>query len=166
MRQQTGFTLIELMIVVAIIAILSTIAVPTYQDFVVRAQITEGLKLAEPIQRKIELAYQTQQQFPADNTQAGVPQSTQLIGNYVSGMVVENGAIHITLGNRVNKHVAGKVLSLQPVTVVGSPDSPMSWVCGYAQPVSGMQAAGDNQTDVPSLYLAPECRQWQPRQAG
>lgn len=161
MSQKRGFTLIELMIVVAIIGVLSTLAVPTYQDFVVRAQISEGLKLAEPIQRAVETYYQTQQHFPENNATAGVPQSQHLIGNYVSSIEVSGGAIHITLGHRVNANVANKVLSLRPATVIDSPSSPLSWVCGYAEPVPGMQAAGNNRTDVPSLFVSLECRQWQ-----
>ncbi|OUD14225.1 pilin [Thioflexithrix psekupsensis] len=155
-----GFTLIELMIVIAIMAILSTIAMPTYQDAVIRTQISEGIKLAEPLQRHLELIYQQHQRFPADNHQAGLPQPQQLIGNYVTKMWVENGAIHITYGHRINAHVAGKTLTLRPATVMESPKSPLSWLCGYAQAVPGMQAQGHNLTDIPSLYLSPECRSW------
>jgi type IV pilus assembly protein PilA len=83
-----------------------------------------------------------------------------LFGNFVTGIQVKEGAIHITLGNRINAHVEGKVLSLRPATVAANPGSPISWVCGYAEPVNGMTAIGENNTTVPSLYLSLACRAW------
>lgn len=161
-----GFTLIELMIVVAIIGVLSTMAVPTYQDFVVRAQITEGLGLAEPIQKAVLQYYLAHQKFPDNNQQAGVPEAVHLIGNYVKSIDVSAGAIHIKFGNRVNAHVTDKILSLRPAYVTANPNSPISWLCGYAQAVQGMSAQGDNQTDLAPPYLSPECRSWRAANAG
>jgi len=157
---QSGFTLIELMIVVAIIGILGSMAIPTYQDYIIRAQIHEAINLSEGVKKSITDYYVTNQRFPTDNTMAGVPQSAHLIGNFVTGIQVKEGAIHITLGNRINAHVKDKVLSLRPSTVTANPSSPISWLCGYAEPVNGMDANGENNTTVPSLYLSPACRTW------
>lgn len=157
---QYGFTLIELMIVIAIIGILGSMAIPTYQDFIIRAQINEAMTLSEGVKKSITNYYVTQQKFPSDNQTAGVPKSDHLIGNFVTRVQVENGAIHVTLGNRINAHVKGKVLSLRPATVTANPSSPISWLCGYAEPVNGMTAMGENHTTVPSLYLSPACRAW------
>jgi type IV pilus assembly protein PilA len=155
-----GFTLIELMVVVAIIGILSSMAIPTYQDFVIRAQLTEALNLTEGVKKAITDYYVEKKQFPQDNQTAGVPKPEHLIGNYVTGVQVKEGAIHVTLGNRINAHVEGKVLSLRPAIVTTNPSSPISWLCGYAQPVNGMTAIAENKTTVPDSFLSPTCRAW------
>jgi len=157
---QRGFTLIELMIVIAIIGILGSMAIPTYQDFIIRAQINEAMTLSEGVKKSITDYYVANQSFPSDNQTVGVPKPAHLIGNFVTGVQVKNGAIHVTLGNRINAHVKGKVLSLRPATVTANPSSPISWLCGYAEPVNGMGAIGENHTTVPSLYLSPACRAW------
>jgi len=155
-----GFTLIELMIVVAIIGILGSMAIPTYQDYIIRAQIHEAMNLSDGVKKSITDYYVANQRFPTNNKMAGVPKPVHLIGNFVTGIQVKEGAIHITLGNRINAHVEGKVLSLRPATVAANPGSPISWVCGYAEPVNGMTAIGENNTTVPSLYLSLGCRAW------
>jgi len=148
------------MIVIAIISILATMALPTYQDIIIRAQIKEAMELSEGIKKSIHQYYEIQQKFPVDNSSAQVPKSTHLIGNFVTGIEVQNGAIHISLGNRINAHVKGKILSLYPAIVTENPSSPISWLCGYAEAVDGMTTIGENHTTVPSLYLSPACRTW------
>jgi len=160
MLQRQGFTLIELMIVLAIIGTMATMAIPAYQDYVIRSQIAEALQLSKPIQKAVAEIYQQQQIFPADNAQAGVPHPEFLIGNYVKNITVERGAINITLGHKIHAQLTDKMLTLRPAVVSGSPGSPISWLCGYAKPVPGMEGVGNNQTSVPSLYLAPNCRAW------
>jgi len=153
-----GFTLIELMVEVAILGVIASMAIPTYQDYIIRAQISEATGLADSVKKSITEYYQTHQRFPADNAAAGVPAPQYLIGNFVRAIQVENGAIHITLGHRINAHVIDKVLTLRPATVIGSPTSPISWLCGYAEPIPGMQGAGENKTNMLPLYLSPACR--------
>ncbi|MCP4701236.1 MAG: pilin [Gammaproteobacteria bacterium] len=155
-----GFTLIELMIVVALIGILSTMAIPTYQEYIIRGQIAEAMNLSDGVQKSIAEYYKEYQRFPADNQTAGAPEPKHMISNFVTGVHVMDGAIHVTLGNRVNALAAGKILSLRPAYVNGSPATPISWLCGYAEAVDGMTAQGDNKTSVPAVYLSPGCRTW------
>lgn len=158
MKKQYAFTLIELMIVVAIIGILASMAYPSYQGRMIRAQITEAVEIANSLKKNIGDYYQKSHTFPADNTQAGLPNSTYLIGNYVTEVEVVQGAIHVHLGNRINAHVRGKILSFRPAVVEKSPASPIAWLCGDAQPVPGMKAIGNNKTNVPATFLEMECR--------
>ncbi|NOQ35878.1 MAG: prepilin-type N-terminal cleavage/methylation domain-containing protein [Methylococcaceae bacterium] len=160
MKKQGAFTLIELMIVIAIMGILSTIALPTYQSRVIRAQISEAVVIADDLKFKINEFYQKTQQFPANNEAAGLPKAKHLIGNYVTQIEVMNGVIHVHLGNRINAHVKDKILSFRPAVVAGSPKSPIAWVCGYAEAVDGMKAVADNNTNVPPLFLDMACRSW------
>lgn len=153
-----GFTLIELMIVVAIISILSTMAIPTFQEFVIRAQITEAIRLSDSLKQSITEYYVKHKQFPKDNQMAGLPKPEYLIGNFVTNMTLQDGALHITLGNKINAYVTGKTLTLRPATVTESPNSPISWLCGYSNPVPGMSAVGANKTTIPISYLSMECR--------
>jgi hypothetical protein len=88
-------------------------------------------------------------------------QGKKLIGNYVKQINIQQGAIHIKLGNRINAHVESKVVTLRPAVVTGSPESPISWLCGYAQPVTDMQAVGSNLTDIAQRYLPLTCRRWE-----
>ncbi len=157
-----GFTLIELMIVVAIIGIMAVAAVPTFQDYVIRSQIEEGVQLADSLMPKITAYYETYQQFPADNESAGLPKAEHLIGNYVTRIDIQDGAMHIHLGNRINRHVKEKILSVRPAYVEAHPAAPISWLCGHAEAVAGMTAQGENKTTVPPIYLSLKCRAWQP----
>jgi type IV pilus assembly protein PilA len=156
--RHSGFTLIELMIVVAIIGILAGIAIPAYQSYTIRAQVTEAFSLASELKGPIQEYRKERGTLPVDNAAAGVPEPDKLIGNYVTRVEVSHGAINVTFGNFVNKAIDGQIVTLQPILVKGSPASPMSWRCGYRGVPRGMEPAGENRTNIDSRFLPTSCR--------
>jgi type IV pilus assembly protein PilA len=87
-----------------------------------------------------------------------LPPAEKIVANYVSAVAVEKGAIHVTFGNRVNRSIAGKVLTLRPAVVEDAPKVPVAWACGYAEPPAGMTVNGANLTNIPEALLPMECR--------
>lgn len=158
MGRQEGFTLIELMIVIAILAILSTMAMPSYQDRVIRAQVAEGMALAGFAQRAVEQHRESRGGLPADNIAAGLPPPDQIVGNYVDAVAVEGGAVTITYGNRVNRNVRGMKLSLRPAVVEKHSAVPIAWVCGLASAPERMAVRGANATTLSAQQLPVDCR--------
>ena len=122
--KQQGFTLIELMIVVAIMGILVGSAVPTYQEFMVRARVGEGLELAAPAKAAVADYYMTEKAFPTSNALAGLPVATQISGDAVTSVTVSTGGgIYILYNAKVG---AGTMrLRLVPSVVAGS----IKWTC-------------------------------------
>lgn len=157
-RRHDGFTLIELMVAVGIVAILALMAIPSYQHKLVRDQVLETLPLADLAKTPIATAWTLTQTFPANNAQAGLPAADRIVSNLVSALSVQGGAIHITFGNRANGLIDGKMLTLRPAVVEGAPIVPVAWICGYAPVPGKMTAMGANRTDIPSAYLPYRCR--------
>jgi type IV pilus assembly protein PilA len=153
-----GFTLLEMMVVVAIIAILALMLLPSYQDKLVRDQIAEALPLADLAKPPIALSWAAAQALPADNAGAGLPPADKIVSNLISSTSVEGGAIHLTFGNRANGQIKGKVLTLRPAVVEDAPVVPVAWICGYAPVPDKMTVKGENRTNVPAAYLPFRCR--------
>lgn len=158
MARTPGFTLIELMVVIAIMGIFATMALPQYGFNHSRAKMEEAIGLAETAKAAVQSYYLNNQNFPTDNASAELPNPDKLIGNYVEQITVVEGVVHIQVGNKLGSILSGKVISLQPVVVDGSPESPISWICGYDKAVTGMQAVVENRTDIAKEFLPARCR--------
>jgi type IV pilus assembly protein PilA len=154
---QKGFTLIELMIVVAIIGILAAIAIPAYQDYTIRAQVTEGLNLAAPAKASVADYFANTGSFPSTNSIAGIGESSAILGKYVTGVqVAGNGVITISYGDQANTKIKDKTLTMTP----GANDNgDVVWICMDHQKPSGVTqtgSAGSNGLD--SKYRPQVCR--------
>jgi len=156
--RHAGFTLLELMAVLGIIAILLLMAIPSYQSKIVREQLLEALPLADIAKGPIAASWALTHAFPADNAAAGLPPEDKIVSNLVSGLAVQDGAIHLSFGNRANGQLKGKVLSLRPAVVSDAPIVPVAWVCGNAPVPAQMTAKGENRTSVAAEYLPYQCR--------
>ena len=137
---QQGFTLIELMIVIAILGILMAIAIPAYQDYTVRAKVSEGLNVAGAAKLAVAETYQTDGDWPSVNQSAGLPTAVSINGNNVASVAVTTSLITITYTNDTN--IQGEKLVLKANNEGGS----ISWDCG---------ATG---TNVDDKYLPSNCR--------
>ena len=127
-RSKNGFTLIELMIVVAIIGTLAALAIPAYQNYLVRAQISEGLNLSGPLKNGITAYHEQFGAFPTDNAEAGLPAPVSYLGNYVAAISVNDAVISILYGNDANAQINGRSVTVTAASNAGS----VSWTCAGA----------------------------------
>ncbi|EMT0310906.1 pilin, partial [Neisseria gonorrhoeae] len=136
---QKGFTLIELMIVIAIVGILAAVALPAYQDYTARAQVSEAILLAEGQKSAVTEYYLNNGEWPENNTSAGVASASDIKGKYVESVTVANGVVTAKMKpSGVNKEIQGKKLSLWAKRENGS----VKWFCG--QPVTRDKAVTDD----------------------
>ncbi|MBH6691626.1 pilin [Neisseria meningitidis] len=158
---QKGFTLIELMIVIAIVGILAAVALPAYQDYTARAQVSEAILLAEGQKSAVTEYYLNHGEWPSNNTSAGVATSSKIKGKYVKEVEVKNGVVTATmLSTGVNKEIQGKKLSLWAKRQDGS----VKWFCGQpvtrnannADDVAAATANGNGKIDT--KHLPSTCR--------
>ncbi|HEZ2265451.1 TPA: pilin [Neisseria meningitidis] len=157
---QKGFTLIELMIVIAIVGILAAVALPAYQDYTARAQVSEAILLAEGQKSAVTEYYLNHGTWPKNNTSAGVASSSTIKGKYVKEVTVANGVITATmLSSGVNKEIQGKKLSLWAKRQNGS----VKWFCGLpvtrtANAKDDVAAATGTNTKIDTKHLPSTCR--------
>ncbi|HFA9318130.1 TPA: pilin [Neisseria gonorrhoeae] len=156
---QKGFTLIELMIVIAIVGILAAVALPAYQDYTARAQVSEAILLAEGQKSAVTEYYLNHGEWPEDNDKAGVASSDKIKGKYVESVTVTNGVVTAEMkSDGVNKEIKGKRLSLWAKRQAGS----VKWFCG--QPVQRADAKDDTVTaaagndKIETKHLPSTCR--------
>ncbi|HGG7839404.1 TPA: pilin [Neisseria meningitidis] len=158
---QKGFTLIELMIVIAIVGILAAVALPAYQDYTARAQVSEAILLAEGQKSAVTEYYLNHGIWPANNSSAGVATSANIKGKYVKSVEVKNGVVTATmLSSGVNKEIQGKKLSLWAKRQDGS----VKWFCGQPVTRDNASAANDDVTaaangkKIDTKHLPSTCR--------
>jgi type IV pilus assembly protein PilA len=161
---QKGFTLIELMIVVAIIGILAAIAIPAYQDYTIRAQVSEGLNLSAAAKAAIAESFLNNGVPPATRLLAGMSAAaTDTEGKYVTQVAVVNGGITVTYGNDANAIITGDTLGITPYE---TGDLSVAWVCGTSTPPAGTAlmgtlagtAATPGVTSLDPQYMPASCR--------
>ena len=160
LNRSRGFTLIELMIVVAIIGILASLAVAAYQTYTVRSQISEGINFAAGARVPIVDAYTNGGVAPANRAATGMtPLATDSRGSYVSSVEITNGRIDITFGGPLaHQDIIGQTVSVTPYETA---DNTVVWRCGNAPAPAGSLLTGGARHVAPSLdvrYLPGNCR--------
>jgi type IV pilus assembly protein PilA len=142
-KMQKGFTLIELMIVIAILGILMAIAIPAYQDYAVRAKVSEGINLAGASKLAVAETYSSRGRLPTNNVSAGLPSSTLISGPYVSSVNVNASGVVVITYTGLEPKISASVLHLSPSTSSGA----VQWRC-----------KGSTGTNPEPRYLPAACR--------
>jgi type IV pilus assembly protein PilA len=153
-----GFSMIELMVVLAIMAILAMVALPSTQDRLVRDQIIEAAKLVEVAKTPVAAHWAASQAWYANNGAAGLPAEDRVVSNLVKRVEISSGAIHMTFGNSANGGIQDKILTFRPAYVEGAPMVPVTWICGNATPPLNMTVQGIDRSTVAERFRPLNCK--------
>ncbi len=153
-----GFTMIEMVMVLAVISILALMVAPTFYDRTIRMQVQEGAGLANVAKTGVMTVYALSGEMPPNNEAAGAPVADKIISNYITRVEIVEGAVTLTFGNSANTSLHGKKLTFRPAVVKDSPAVPITWLCNTAAVPSGMVVYGANRTDIPAKWLPITCR--------
>jgi type IV pilus assembly protein PilA len=157
MKNQRAFSMIEVMVVIAIITILAGMAVPSYLTKITREQVEAALPLSNLAKDPITAMWKEQQILIPDNQAALLPVAEKIVSNLISSVKIDQGAIHMTFGNKANGHLKNKILTLRPAVVPDAPIVPIAWVCGHSEAPDKMTVMGSNRTNIDAKYLPLAC---------
>jgi type IV pilus assembly protein PilA len=153
LRRTAGFTLIELMIVVAIIGILAAIAIPAYQNYTVRAQVTEGINMTAFAKARVADAFLDRGQAPANRTASGLTAPpTDTSGKYVQSLDISNGVLTVVFGHEANAAITNLTVTMTPYE---TPELGIAWRCGTAPAPAGLALLGTTGGGTVASYTAP-----------
>lgn len=156
--KQTGFSAMEMMVVVAIMAILAMIAIPSGIERIIREEVSASIPLAEAAKEPIAAQWKATKTLPVDNKEAGLPTPDKVVSNLISTLQVDAGVIHMTFGNKARKQLQGKILTIRPAVIEESQAVPIAWVCGNASAPAKMTVYGENKTNIDAKFLPFGCK--------
>jgi len=157
-RASSGFTWIELVLVIGVIAILAALTIPGMHDTALKRQVREGLALADVAKEGVQKYWAAKGHMPKDNDEAGVPAQDKIVGTMVKEVAVRHGAITLTYGNNASKAITGMHVTLRPAVIKDEPKVPIAWLCHAVAVPAKMEVKGRDETDIPSKWLPVECR--------